>query len=80
MEFPFIIAKVLKTDQDGFSIIESKSLAPKNCSYQSTNQYFGLKSMNGPSARDEKLAEIIDKMGEASSKVIQIIKLQIIEF
>ena len=80
MEFPFIISKVLIVDQDGYCILESKILPPKTYAYQSTHQRFGPKPINRSSTGDDdKLAEIIDKMGEASSKVAQIMKIKVIE-
>jgi len=76
MEFPYYVTNLLKSDEDGFSIINGaepmqyrKSM---NFNYGIINahrssSHFG-NSSSAHLSSDEQLDEIIDKMGSASAK------------
>jgi alpha-tubulin N-acetyltransferase 1 len=68
MEFPFLVSKVLQLDNEGFAILDSKRCSSKAAPPSSTYSYYNAKQTVTASTYDDKLAEIINKMGEASSK------------
>lgn len=68
MEFNFIICKDFNVDNEGFFIIEGNKL-PSSLGPSPYPQY--NKKYNEIPGKDktQKLAEILNRMGEASSKV-----------
>lgn len=75
MEFNFIIRKDFSVDNEGFLIIEgnklTSSLAPSIFSSNLNKKY-----VDSPiTEKTTKLAEILNRMGEASAKVYIIIHL-----
>ena len=70
MEFSFYIRKDFSVDSDGFLILEGNKLTS---SFLPSNVlYSNKKYSDGPSNLDQtkKLAEILNRMGEASAKVM----------
>ena len=69
MEFSFQVNKVFDLNEDGIAVLHSSKLNPRG-TYNSTPFYM---QQFTPSTRmdptQEKLSEILDKIGEASSKV-----------
>lgn len=73
MEFNFIVRKDFSVDNEGFLVIEgnklTSSLVPSNLS-SNLNKKF----MDSPiTEKTAKLAEILNRMGEASAKVYNIL-------
>jgi hypothetical protein len=69
MEFSFQINKVLDLNEDGIAVLHSSKLNPRG-TYNSTPFYMQQFTPNTRlDPTQEKLSEILDKMGEASSKV-----------
>jgi len=66
MDFPVYLSKVIPVDSEGFAIIESSALNPRTGLLNSTFAARGTLDTN-------YLAQIIDRMGEASSLVIKIL-------
>jgi hypothetical protein len=68
MEFSFDINDVATFDNEGFAILDSTKMNPR--STLNTSPYY-LQQYSAPkkSPTQEKLAEILDKIGDASSKV-----------
>ncbi len=70
MEFSFQVTKIFDVDKDGIAILHSSKLNPRG-TFNSTPFYM---QQFTPSTRmdpnQEKLSEILDKLGEASSKVL----------
>lgn len=70
MEFRFYVQDALPIDEEGFAFLDASKLA-KNQRYFST--LGNNMRLNNPITREEKLAHILDRMGEASSKVMRLI-------
>ena len=74
MEFPFYISSVLKTDENGFSVVTSDSAQQymrENNVY--TQKYSIYKTIGGePQKFENNLKDIIDRMGANSSKAQKI--------
>lgn len=67
MEFPVYLSKVLPVDSEGFAIIDAASLNPRT---GLLNSAYSGRTAHQLGALDTKyLAQIIDRMGEASSLV-----------
>ena len=69
MEFPFYVSKVLPLDDDSFAILDSN----KPSQYAMTTPYTSAYPTKYPGKVESNrspLMQIIDKMGEASSRVI----------
>lgn len=69
MEFPFSVSKMLHTDHDGVAILDAGALNNRPSYLTSANS-----SYSQPFAKydpnKEQLVQILDRMGEASSRVI----------
>lgn len=66
MEFGFYVQDALTIDEEGFVFLDAIK-ASKNQRYFST--LGNNLRLNNPVTKEEKLAHILDRMGEASSKV-----------
>lgn len=63
MEFPFYVSKALPTDQDGFAILDAGRMGSLN----TTSYNLGPYNSKSDSTKGQ-LVQILDRMGEASSK------------
>lgn len=70
MDFPFDIQKHLPLDHQGFAVLDTTSQQPRNTGVSTTTYNRGPTYMSQDSTKS-CLAQIIDKMGEASSRVIK---------
>jgi hypothetical protein len=68
MEFSFQISSILPLDRDGFAVLDSTKLNPRG-SFKTTPFYLQQYAPTKVDPAHEKLAQILDEMGNASSKV-----------
>lgn len=78
MEFNFFIGKEFSVDFEGFLLIQGTKLTSSFA--QSTLSNYNKKYAESPMIdKTEKMAEILNRMGEASAKVIKRIKTIILK-
>jgi len=73
MEFPFDIPKFLPLDHNGFAVLDAHATSLQSRSPSSNSiSYNRGQALIGQDSTKNHLTQIIDKMGEASSKVINL--------
>lgn len=69
MEFPFYLTEALKPDSEGFALLHSKNYYNKTTALTTSASFYSNQSTTTVAKEFQKVATVIDKMGEASSKV-----------
>jgi len=67
MEFPFYISKIFSIDQDGFVVLDASTLNSRS-SYLNSAPQSRLQPFAKYDSNKDYLVQILDKMGEASSR------------